>query len=874
MMNVENDIWEAAMRAEAVERHEQNRDKARASGRETTAEPFHGLMTSLVRGTVREMEARLKRRGRPPVGAAWIKKAGVTPAQAVMIGAITAIDGISQGHSMQALAERIGTRLEDEFLCSQFKKAEPSLYAWMMDDLKSRGSQDYRHKRKTVLAAMNRTNEEIEGLGWTKQERANTGLYVLDVLLLGGVLMRGTLGAGRAARPILRLTPEAESALNERDDMVQALLRPWFKPTLVAPLDWVSPSEGGYHTHAEDLVKTRKRQYLEQLRQAEMPDVYQALNAIQRTAWRVNDEVLATAEYLWKREMPLPGLKLANPGLAPVRPDFPPPPAKLEGEDKERLREWKLETRAWHEAVAEQKSRWLQTQKILSVADELRERDEFYFPHNLDYRGRAYALPLLFNPQGSDFSRGILTFAEAKPVGELGGFWLAVHGANCMGKIEVDGKKLDLSKLPLNERADWVCENEAAIVAVAVDPLSNTLWHGADEPWQFLAFCGEWSAYLRSGESPDFESRLPVSIDGSCNGLQHFSAMLRDPEGAEVVNLRPLPRPRDVYQLVAEAVSEVVRKDAGGAAAERLQAAEAALPGALELRDLAWDLRSARVPLVSQEESDEVSEAASAAESLVATERRSLAASRAWLAVGVDRDTVKRAVMTTPYGVTAQGIEKQLMKKYRRDPVYREAFGEYGVGVGCRYLTPVIDAAIGRLMAGPRASLDFLRQAGQVVAEHERPLAWRTPVGFPVLQEAFLTTQFTINTRLLGRVQLHFVEDTARLDKRKQATAVAPNFVHSQDAAHLCRTIVRLEAGGKRAWSAVHDSFGTHAGDVQELSMALRATFVELYEDREPLATFASQVAALLPSDVQLPVPPPQGDFDVREVLEAEFFFA
>jgi len=44
----------------------------------------------------------------------------------------------------------------------------------------------------------------------------------------------------------------------------------------------------------------------------------------------------------------------------------------------------------------------------------------FYFPSNLDFRGRVYPIPPYLHHLGSDLSRGLLTFAEGKPLGERG----------------------------------------------------------------------------------------------------------------------------------------------------------------------------------------------------------------------------------------------------------------------------------------------------------------------------------------------------------------------------------------------------------------------------------------------------------------------
>src|SRR3546814_17064020 len=64
----------------------------------------------------------------------------------------------------------------------------------------------------------------------------------------------------------------------------------------------------------------------------------------------------------------------------------------------------------------------------------------------------------------------------------------------------------------------------------------------------------DWSSDVCSS---DLVSRIPVALDGSCSGLQHFSAMLRDEEGGAAVNLLPAERPQDVYKGVVVRAQEM-----------------------------------------------------------------------------------------------------------------------------------------------------------------------------------------------------------------------------------------------------------------------------------------------------------------------------
>ncbi|MCQ5114793.1 hypothetical protein NE601_17425, partial [Erysipelatoclostridium ramosum] len=56
--------------------------------------------------------------------------------------------------------------------------------------------------------------------------------------------------------------------------------------------------------------------------------------------------------------------------------------------------------------------------------------EKLYFPHNLDFRGRAYPLSPHFNHLGNDMSRGLLIFWHGKKLGPSGLKWLKIHLSN------------------------------------------------------------------------------------------------------------------------------------------------------------------------------------------------------------------------------------------------------------------------------------------------------------------------------------------------------------------------------------------------------------------------------------------------------------
>jgi DNA-directed RNA polymerase len=69
----------------------------------------------------------------------------------------------------------------------------------------------------------------------------------------------------------------------------------------------------------------------------------------------------------------------------------------------------------------------------------------------------------------------------------------------------------------------------------------------------------------------------------------------------------------------------------------------------------------------------------------------------------------------------------------------------------------------------------------------------------------------------------------AQVDPLKQATAFPPNFIHSLDAAHMILTAIASKKDGL-TFAAVHDSFWTHACDIDLLNTNIRSCFVDLHD--------------------------------------------
>ena len=184
------------------------------------------------------------------------------------------------------------------------------------------------------------------------------------------------------------------------------------------------------------------------------------------------------------------------------------------------------------------------------------------------------------------------------------------------------------------------------------------------------------------------------------------------------------------------------------------------------------------------------------------------------------------------------------------------------------YLARKIADAIPVVSSAAKAFMDWFRDVARAVIELDTPLAWTTPTGFRAQQNYRAGTKKRVDT-VLGKFYLEGPDlNTSRLDKRKQATAVAPNITHSLDASALALTVVRSWDAGVRDFAMVHDSYGCHAGNMQTLRDQCRRAFVDINID-DPLETMKSEIERT--HSLSLPPLPPRGDLDLLGILASDY---
>lgn len=89
-----------------------------------------------------------------------------------------------------------------------------------------------------------------------------------------------------------------------------------------------------------------------------------------------------------------------------------------------------------------------------------------------------------------------------------------------------------------------------------------------------------------------------------------------------------------------------------------------------------------------------------------------------------------------------------------------------------------------------------------------------------------------------------------QVDRRGQATAFPPNYIHSLDASHMMMTATECNIRGI-TFASVHDSFWTHASDVDEMGAVLREQFVKLHKE-DLLGSIYREVSRIFRNLLQL----------------------
>lgn len=682
-------------------------------------------------------------------------------------------------------AYNVGKAVYAEYLMRNFKLLNPKIFNSLVREYDKSMTRDERHLLKAFTAKFQ--NEGYDFPTWEFGDVEHVGMYLMSRMVHHGFIESWTKTERKKGKAYTvryaGLAPHLRSASLEIMDVIASA--PKVAGALIEPpLPWEHTANGGGGYHTVGMQRLMPYAVQNNGPKPVSPMLIKSLNILQSVAWTINQPVLQAVRQLsLKRDVG--DVVGADPG---------PFPEFVEGCSDEEKKVWKGVARSWYTDKKTRAVKHGRAQRVFRDAQELAQYPSLWFAYFADSRTRKYARASSVSPQGTDLEKGVMRLTNGVPItSKPAARWFRVHGANKWGN----------DKDTLTEREQWVLDNDEFIVRMGTDPLAFTEWADADCPVQFLAWAMEYAAWR--ADPVGFKSHLPLGQDGTCNGLQNFSALMLDEVGGRAVNLLPGDKPRDIYLDVADRVFELLE-----------------MMPQCPLRD-------------------------------------------AWIAHGMNRKITKRTTMTLPYGCTrfacSTFINDDYLMVHRPPEIKPEDYGD-----AANYLSHVMWRALDDVVVKAREVMEWLKGWSKHTAQAGLPVCWIAPNGQRVVsQYERMKVKEIKSVAFNSRIKL-FSPEEGVTDLKKVANAVAPNFVHSLDASHLDRVIIRCHEEGILL-VAIHDDFGTYAEYTERLHRIIREEFVAMYEGNTILADMAAY------SGYEVP-PPAVGKLDLQLILQSDYFFA
>lgn len=727
------------------------------------------------------------------------------------------------------VARKILTAIKQEYKIQLFKGKAPTLDKYI-DTKYKKLSVRRRTNKKLMLAKKKMNLDEPDNL-----QGVQLGVNLIEAVIKSnvGLVSKKVIRTGtKKKRTLLKLTDTTIEIIRQMND-ISPLFAYSYPIFVTEPKEWKHfCGTGGYYSdflnidvvkmHNDKVNRKMVKGYFES--HPEFLDRFlNIVNAVQRVPWRINKKVLKVLETVYDKHIVdytkeytlLGGIvddDLPDPYTVIEKVEYDENNTKPYVEYRDKL--MKLEDR-----FNVLKSKGLVVKLAKSVAHKYKDYKQIFFSYQVDFRNRLYPIQPHLNPQGAKTVKSLLEFAQGKPLDTPEAVkWFKIHGANLLG----------FDKLKYSERIQKVEEQHEEIQRIAEDPLVNTSWAEADEPYLYLAWCFEYSAWIRNPSS--FKSHIPIALDATCSGIQIYSGLMLDAAGAKAVNVigDGTGCVSDIYRDVAQ----VANKN-------------------LELNNY-----PATFDYTTSDKQQHSINFRSIGNSMIGK---------------LNRKITKRNVMTFPYNVSTFGMKDQLVEDvlvpYENTP---NQFWLKGSEIWqvATLLARVNYRAIGEVVKGAVVCRDFLKSLTKEVVEKGSYVFYTTPIfGFPVVHRIVKYRTARVTTAL---AKLSIRTPTTQLDSKRMVNGIAPNYIHSLDATLMFRTVERLLQRGVTSFALIHDSYGTHAADTEKLAKEVRESYIELFNDN-PLYNFVEQTAPFKALEAKEMI---IGDLDLQEVLNSEYIFS
>ena len=665
----------------------------------------------------------------------------------------------------------------------------------------------------------------------------NLGAFILNAYTVQGLIITKLINSHEfnKVKPVYKVYASDRAKLRKLKVEFNELSDP-YKPLLQQAPDWKSGSIKNDIGEEIKLVKNSDVSVTSQINENNTPVVLNAINKKQKIAYYVKPEIFEVYQWALKTNQPC-----------------------FEHNSVDTI---ELDRKAAKKREAE----------AILEATEPYVGKIFYQQYTADNRGRLYPLSAYLNELNSDNAKGMLSFAEGKPLGTTGLAQLKHHIANMYGE----------DKLTHEGRVKFVDDNYESFTNYGLAPKAYKGWMDAAEPFQFLNAVMDlynFDIHIKNGgKEEDYISTTICYRDGSNNGLQWLFSLAKDDKHAHLANVKRTPddKPGDMYTHVAKAVIQQIAEKVGEEQSVALENYELFFKTIERLRNRCreTELKYGMKDPISERKRKLVKwyqkryKAELKSTDLLYWDKAKDNGfdTKTW------RKVVKRNVMTYGYSATKQGMGEQIIQDTRD---INNVYLSNKQHSAARLLGSMVYSTIENEFPLVSATMKLFKDnCGEYMKQTGKQYKHTTPISnFPFVQKYVkykmvrgwvqrVLVQNDDKTNEYKTLEFRIQAEQAEPNIAKAKAGISPNTIHNLDSLHL---MLVLDECNFDIVSA-HDSYGSHACNIVEMQKVIREQFKRII-DLDPIQDILNQTGNLIPKMET-------GNLNSSEILDAEFAFS
>ena len=747
----------------------------------------------------------------------------IEPEEMAHIALVTMLDSVREIPTIPStqVFTTIGNKIEDQARVRKVQELDPKFFE-RLKEAHLKKTESYSKKMSRVIAEIDFReieNNELAWDNWNSDERVAIGAWA------AWIIHQSTDWFQEITLPPCKADPFgttkylmfSSTALTESQiiEKMRMSLAYECRPMFCKPKEFVNRgTPGGFMLTAPGQVSKLIHGHSGGTVPSQL--ALDFLNNLQRQPFLVNEFILKVLEKLSKEDTSIGSFKSYISKTKKDAPMIDPGIWMLPDTDPHK-RDAFIELMRHKEQVNKHREQAISPKQKLILARWTHNYDlEFYSPWFFDTRLRAYPSSN-FHPQGSDYEKALLLFADGSPVTRENidetALIYKIAIANTYGN-QIDKRPFYGPESRVSWSSDYIDKHLHTILHKPLGKESMDIWTKADEPFQHLALLNEYNKVILNWR-PGVLAHVPIGFDATCSGLQLLGSFVKDEDTCRLVNVLPSDRPQDAYRAVAQKAVEILSDP------ERWR----------QLRGRSEDVEHG-IPLDK-----------------------------------VDRSVAKKVVMLIPYGGAYDTLANHVGL----------ATEDWGLGMRDTHtLTKALIQGMAEAVPGFSALNKWFKEAAAcVMASGAESIQWTTPTGSHIEQHYSIPKTHKINTVAFGvsnykdpehysSTQSTVIDKSSKGDvnKRKSQTALAANWTHSMDAAVLQQAFHDFN----QPFTTVHDCLYAPASVIPAAVQRIREAFVTV-TTHNALQQFIDD------NNIEFPLPP-IGNANVESALHSDYLFS